>query len=102
MLLSDVPIAFALIGANIPTIELPIPPQYQKGAVATVHFVDTQEEIEMACGKAPKGRIKLGCLTDGGELVVGNPCNYKEDMKNKESFGYLMCHEKAHKNGWLH
>ncbi len=103
MLLNFVTVAFAaIIALPPPSIEMPIPEQYQKGAVTVVHMVDSYEEIELACGKALPGRTKLGCMTEGGELVVGNPCLYKEDMKNNETFGYLMCHEKAHVNGWRH
>lgn len=83
------------------SINFPIPQEYQGGAVVTVHFVDTQEEIDSACGKAPAGMTKLGCETEAGELVVPNPCSYPE-AKNDDSFAHLMCHEKAHKNGWRH
>lgn len=102
MWVNGVTFAFALAVASIPSINYPIPQQYQKGAVAVVHFVDTQEEIDMACGKAPEGRIKMGCMTDSGELVVDNPCNHKKEMKDKKTFTFLMCHEKAHINGWRH
>lgn len=98
----NVPLAFALVVANIPSINYPIPEEYKKGAVAVVHMVDSQEEIDMACGKAPEGRVKLGCMTDGGELVVSNPCNHKKEMLDKDTFTYLLCHEKAHVNGWRH
>lgn len=66
-----------------------------------VHMVDHYDEITQACGPATEGKIKLGCETEAGELVVGNPCLYPE-VNDVKSFAHLMCHEKAHVNGWRH
>jgi hypothetical protein len=96
----EVPLYLAL-ALKGPSIDFPIPDEYKKGATTYVQMVDTQAEIDTACGVAPEGMVKLGCLAPGNYLVVGNPCNYPE-ANDKTSFAYLMCHEKAHTNGWRH
>lgn len=88
--------------AAIASINLPIPEQYKGPATATVRMVDTQEDIERWCGKAEPPKTRMGCLDDTGAIVILNPCKDKEDMQDKFSVGYLMCHEKAHVNGWRH
>lgn len=93
-------IALALLGSSF-SIDYPIPEKFQHGAVFRLHMVDTQKEINDACGEATKGQRKLGCETGGGELVTGNPCYYPE-VNDRSSYAHLMCHEKAHINGWLH
>ena len=93
-----VPVVLAI---SVASINYAIPLEYRHGAVAVVHFVDTQEEIDAVCGKAPPGKTKLGCETEKGEIVVPNPCNYPE-ASDDNSYAHLLCHEKAHVNGWLH
>lgn len=85
------------------TNDLPIPVQYQGGAAILVHMVDDQKTLDTICGAAPAGMQKLGCQTavNGVEIVVMNPCRYPEATDPK-SFAHLMCHEKAHVNGWKH
>lgn len=88
--------------AAIPSIDYPIPDQYKGEATVNV-YMTTPEKINEICGAPPEGIIKLGCYDiENDRLIVGNPCNYTKDMKDKKTFGYLLCHEKAHKNGWRH
>ena len=77
-----------------------VPEQYQQGATRIVHFVDTQAEIDKACGKAQRGLNTLGCAKDDG-IYVTNPCKLK-DAQTPETYEHLMCHELAHTNGWHH
>lgn len=83
------------------TNELPIPPEFQHGGTMKVHMVDTQAEINKACGVAPAGMRFLGCAKDSHDITVFNPCSYPE-AKDVNSFAHVMCHEKAHANGWVH
>lgn len=79
-----------------------IPYEYTVGSqTIVVHFLDTQEEIDKACGKAEKkGFTKLGCVKDNGQIYVSNPCNWPE--AKDDTYARLMCHEKAHVQGWRH
>lgn len=84
------------------TIALPIPEKYMREAVATVRMIETQNELDKVCGTASPGATKLGCqLTNTNLIVTGNPCHYPE-AKDPYSYARLMCHEKAHLNGWKH
>jgi hypothetical protein len=78
-----------------------IPVQYQGGATFLITVVTTQQELNHYCGIAPVGYRYDGCKLDNGTVVVGNPCFYKE-AKDIHSFAHLLCHEKAHVNGWDH
>lgn len=66
-----------------------------------VIMVDTQEEINHYCGVAPPGYHYEGCELPNGTIVVSNPCQAKE-VNDTTSFAHLLCHEKAHLNGWDH
>ena len=35
------------------------------------------------------------------KLILPNPCLYPEE-KDVDSYAHLLCHEKAHVNGWHH
>lgn len=85
------------------TNDLPIPVQYQGGAAVLVHMVDDQKTLDTMCGGPPPKGQRLGCETadNKAEVVVMNPCRYPEAI-DVHSFAHLMCHEKAHVNGWRH
>lgn len=90
-------LAFLLAAAAVPSFQLPIPEQYQGKAVAVVLFVEP-EDLPKHCGKPEKGLIRLGCADVGGpQMTLPNPCHFKEEFYAK-----LVCHEKAHINGWSH
>jgi hypothetical protein len=102
-LLSNVAVAFALLIANPVkgSIELPIPEIYKGDAQVTVHFVPLSD-IPKYGGEAPKGKTKIGCLADDLKtLIMPNPCSW-EGYDDVKSYARLMCHEKAHFNGWRH
>lgn len=90
----------ALIPLAIPSLEMPTPQEYQGNTRVMVRFVDPHE-VEKYCGKASQpGWSRIACYWKD-ELTMPNPCKYPE-AKNKDTYAYLLCHEKAHKNGWRH
>lgn len=91
----------APIQKSIPSIELPIPEQYKGDATVVVKQVSLID-VPTYCGTAEEGRIRLGCYDpQKNMIVVINSCHYPE-AKTPGTFAHLMCHEKAHKNGWRH
>lgn len=83
-----------------PTLNLPIPIEYQKGAEVTVDFKNYFWEVEEACGDKDPDWITYACYRDD-KLIMPNPCSYPE-AKTVGTYAHLTCHEKAHKNGWRH
>lgn len=90
------------LAAIVASINIPIPEQYKGPATVTVRMVASYQEVELWCGKASPKMTRLGCLDDYGAIVIVNPCKNDKDMQDKDSVGYLLCHEKAHVNGWRH
>jgi ribosomal protein L24E len=90
----------AALFIQVPSLKLDTPVEYQGNARVMVREVDLHE-MEKYCGKSSRpGWVRLGCYNNG-EIVVTNACKWPE-AKNKDSFAFYFCHEKAHKNGWRH
>lgn len=87
----------------VPSIELPIPYEYRGSPNYTVklRFKENYWAVEDECGRIP-GMTVLACyLPDEGTLILPNPCYYPE-AGTPGTFAHLLCHEKAHVNGWRH
>lgn len=94
--------AAALAIQPVPTAGLPIPTEYQGTPTAAVVLFLTPQEVNAACGNAdPLWNVYACTYVDKRVIVMPNPCLYPE-AKNVESYAHLMCHEKAHINGWRH
>ena len=93
-MLAELAIAVSVAMAVIPPVDL-------RGAnVATVHFVDTQGELNKICddmvGPRPPNWNWRGCAeVKGQHIFTFNPCNFKDEF-----YARLMCHELGHINGW--
>ena len=70
--------------------EGPPPARYRANTSFVITLVN---DIEAACGKAPRGYVFLGC-TRGRTVYMPNPCT------TRESFARILCHEAGHVNGW--
>lgn len=91
------------VDPNRLTINDPIPRQYQGSATITVMTVDKQSIVDSFCGNKDTDKYTVyGCVLENGTILVLNPCLREKEMKDKKSFATLICHEKAHHNGWVH
>jgi hypothetical protein len=92
---------FALIISLVASINLPIPNAYvgNPDHPVPVIFVEPTE-INTYCGRAAGTLVRIAC-EKGGTLILPNPCDYPE-ARNVDSYAHLVCHEKAHVNGWIH
>ena len=79
-----------------------IPKQYQGNPDHPVSVIFVwPKDVNTYCGNdTPLERTFLAC-EKGGTLIMPNPCLYPE-MKDVDSYAHLLCHEKAHINGWNH
>lgn len=75
-------------------LKLMPPAHYRGDAAASVVFRD-QSKLEELCGKAPTGKMWLGCQ-EGKTVVLPNPCPYAD----REWYAFIVCHEVGHLNGW--
>lgn len=79
----------------------PIPAEYQHSAQAKIVFLPfgLVETSCVALGAAPppKGQVILACASRERNLIImPEPCGVGE------SYSEILCHEKAHINGWSH
>ena len=72
------------------------PPEYRGDVSASTTFLDFKK-LQYVCGKAPSGKQRLGCAV-GKSMYVLDPCPFAD----KEWYALILCHEKAHINGWKH
>ncbi len=87
---------------RVSTIDLPIPYEYRGSTKIKVVFKETFWDVAESCGGQAPGWTIFGCYDpDKDVLVMPNPCYYPE-AGTIGSYAHLMCHEKAHKNGWKH
>lgn len=110
--LTSLAAAFSLMFASPlapTTVKDPVPAEYQEGAsIVVVVFAEDRYMVEGLCGDFDPLWITYACYYDekltgeGKDYIVSpNPCHYPE-AKDYYSYAHLMCHEKAHKNGWKH
>lgn len=91
----------ALVGGSVPSLELPIPPQFQGDNTVIVKFMSF-EDIQKQCGEAEPPRVRYGCaVISQPRMYVLNPCGW-EESKTQGTYAHYMCHEMAHTNGWSH
>lgn len=86
-----------------PTVDEVIPEEYKGSATVNVQF-EEPHDVEWYClnGNYSPEYIIYACYKSDKDLIIApNPCLYPES-KIVGTFAHLMCHEKAHKNGWRH
>ena len=89
------------LGLQVASADLTVPPVYYGNTTANVVFM-SDKEVDYRCGNRDPNWVIYACAYPKKDLLIlPNPCYYPE-AKDTNSYAYLVCHEKAHLNGWKH
>lgn len=91
-----------LLAARFVSHGLVPPVEFQKNTVVILITADHQRVAD-PCGGDDKDTIIMACAIPKKRIIIThNPCLYPEAFKDIDSYAYIVCHEKAHINGWVH